>query len=429
MALNVRPILSYISAFDAEFGESDKGKEKLEAPIFRFSWSEGVVRKNRVRIVDYDDKTEVYNCVITTMSRTHQLHKLLNGKESIDQDTPYRLENGHKYMAYLSVFTTDNVESEPSEPVIFYCVTTPIFEFTNFSEFSGDGANTIAIVQSSSLDCVVKYTSDTKEQECLSSYYYELIDFNGKTLFKSKIKYSSEWNDTLRFTIGGVNETSQDNLGNINYDERYIIRCVGETQHGLVVNTEQKFIVKLPVSGVGSLIKVKNIGDGRVSISSNYKIMNVQCSNENPKYILDEKGNPYAIDLTQGDYVEFIDGFVMQKPYEFIMKGEFLPGQLVTLRGVGDKIEGTDEYTYNYGYVFLKKIEYTVQPFYYFSFCIEQDGIVYEIRTHYFENQTDLVSAEVDLSYQDGLYNIKAKINYDSTYVVTNDSSENVIFK
>ena len=415
MALNARPVLSYISAFDADFGES-------EAPVFKFSWSEGAVKKNRLRIIDYNNKEEVYNCIFVTNSRTHKLHK-----ESIIEN---KLINGYKYEAYITVFTSDDIESDPSEAVIFYCIETPVFNFTNFTEFSGDGENKYAVVGSSSLDCVVKYTSNETEQECLSSYYYELWDFNEKSLlYKSNIKYSTQWNDTLRFTIGGVKETETNELGELQLNEGYTIRCVGETQHGLIINTSQRFIVKLPNSGEGALIKVKNMGDGRVLISSNYKIMNVQYSNhdKNPEYILDEEGQSYAIDLTKGDYVEFIDGFIMNQPYELIIQGEFLPGKLVTLNGKQQKIIDGEKVLINiYGYVHLKKIEYTTVPFYCFAFCIENDGLKYEIRTDYFRYHTDIIPAKLDLSYQNGLYNIKAIIDYEAQYSFSDDDNGNV---
>lgn len=426
MALNVRPILSFISAFDAEFGESDKNKEKLEAPVFRFSWTEGVVKKNRLRIVDYATNEEVYNCIITTMSRTHKMHKEVTGNESIVQSCPYSLVNGKKYKAYISVFTVDNVESLESEAVIFHCVTMPEFKFTNFKKFSGDGDSAIAVVESSSLDCVVDYTQNEAEQENLSSYYYELVDYNGKTIYKSATKYVASWDTTLRFSIGGVDETEKELTGEIKYDEAYTIICSGETQHGLILYTEQKFIVKVPVSGVGALIHAENVGDGRVLISSNYKIMDGICSNDNPKYVLDENGKPYAIDLTQGDYVEFVEGFTMYIPYEIIIKGEFKSGELVTLKGK-DFIKGTQEYVTTCGILYLKTIDYTTFRFYYFSFEVEKNGILYEIRSDYFRYDKEPVSAEIDLVCYKGWHNIKVNINYDNNYVAVDNKNNDVL--
>lgn len=414
MALNVRPILSSISAFDADFGTS--GKEHIEAPVIKFSWRNGVVRKNRLRIIDYDTNEEVYNCIISSMTLKHQLHRngVADGEEIV-QKCNYNLQNGHKYKACISVFTTDGIESEPSEWCIFYCYSTPSFEFINFDTLindTDDTGNKIALVNGSSVNLLVKYNQP--ENEKINSYNFELLNHLGESLYISNTKYNSsdETEVVLRHTIGGIDETEQDILGKVYIDNAYTIICRGQTKHGIIVEVKQKFIVKLPITGVGSLINAKNMGDGSVVISSNFKITNTQCSNENPTYVLDENGKPYAIDLTKGDYVEIIDGFVMQKPYEIIFNGDFNLGKLMTLRTI-EKDPEIDKYRYVYGYVYLKKIEYTIIPYYYFSFCIERDGIIYEVRTDYYVYDTDLVTAEVDVSYNDsGYYNIKAILDY-----------------
>lgn len=415
MALNVRPILSSISAFDADFGTSDK--EHIEAPIIKFSWRNGVVRKNRLKIVDYDSNEEVYNCIISSMALKHTLHRNTEYEnEEIIQSCNYNLQNGHRYKACVSVFTTDNIESEQSEWVIFYCYSTPTFEFINFDTLindTNDDTNKIAVVNSSSVNLLVRY--DQSENEKINSYNFELLDHLGESLFTSATKYnaSDETEVVLRHTIGGIDETEQDVFGNVELDNAYTVICRGQTKHGIIVEVRQKFIVKLPVTGVGALISAKNMGDGSVVISSNFKVTNTQCSNNNPVYVLDDNGKPYAIDLTQGDFVEIIDGFIMKKPYEIIFNGDFLPGKIITFRSIGRYNDVTEEYEYDYAYIYLNKVEYTIIPYYYFSFYIEREGIVYEIRTDYYGYDTDIVTAEVDVSYnEDGHYNIKAYFDY-----------------
>ena len=433
MALSVRPTLSSISAFDADFGTS--GKEHIEAPVIKFSWRNGVVRKNRLRIVDYDSNEEVYNCIITSMALRHELHRkgVPIDNEEVIQSCNYNLQNGHRYKACVSVFTTDNIESEPSEWTIFYCYSTPTFEFINFDTLTNDTdieGNKVAVVNGSSINLLVKYNQP--EDEKISSYNFELLNHSGESLYVTNIKYNvyDETEVVLRHTIGGIDESEQDALGNVSLDNAYTVICRGQTKHGINVEVKQKFLVKLPITGVGSLISAKDIGDGTVVISSNFKITNTQCSNENPIYILDENGKPYAIDLTKGDYVEIIDGFTMKKPYELIFKGDFLPGKLITLKG-SEPIEFSDEFRDVYGYVYLKKVEYTVVPCYYFSFYIERDGIEYEIRTDYYWYDTDLVTAEVDVSYnENGHYNIKAYFDYHGVkYLVRYLNNECVFLK
>lgn len=431
MALSIRPTLSLISAFDAEFGTS--GKEHIEAPVFKFSWRNGVVRRNRLRIIDYDTNEEVYNCIVTSMALRHELHRnnVSEDNEEITQYCNYGLINGKKYKACVSVFTTDGIESEPSEWLIFYCYSTPSFEFINFDTLTSGSDNSgdkVAVVNSTSVNLLVKYTQ--KENEKIESYHFELLDSSNKSLYITNTKYNGSDNTEviLRHTIGGIDESVQDSLGNINLDSAYIVICRGQTQHGIEVETRQKFIVKLPITGVGALISAKDQGNGTVIISSNYKITNTQCSNENPIYVLDENGKPYAIDLTKGDYVEIVDGFTMKKPYELIFKGNFLPGKLITLKG-SEPIEFSDEYRDVYGYVYLKKVEYTVIPCYYFSFYIERNGIEYEIRTDYYYYDTDLVTAEVDVSYNDdGHYNIKAYFDYHGVKYLLREMSDGCIY-
>lgn len=395
MALNAKPTLSTIPAFDADFGTP--GKENISAPILKFSWKDGVVKQNRVIIRDYDTNEQVYNCTITTMALKHQLHNRLDISNKV-QVVTYNLQNGHKYIANVYVCTADGEWSLASNDVIFYCYSTPIFKFTNFTTFI-DGSDEIAVVNNSSVNLVVKYYQDNEEP--LSNYKFELYDYNGKLLDTSVTKYSSLYDDTLRHTLGGIPETAEDKYGNIQINRAYKVVCKGETQHGIVVLVEQKFIVKLITSGVGALVNAENVADGTVVIYSNYKIINAECSTDNPVYINDENGKPYAIDLSNGDYLKFIEGFTMKEPYEIVFKGEFKQGKLITFTNIDGHI----------GVLSLNKITYTTTPFYYFSFVVEQNDIHYEARTNYFKNETKLINATIDLSYHNGLYNIKAVIN------------------
>ena len=192
MALNARPTLSSISAFDAEFGTS--GKEHINAPILKFSWKDGVSRKNRVVIRDYDTNEKVYDCTITTMALKHQLHNQNDTSDKI-QVVTYNLQNGHKYIANVYVYTSDDEESLASNDVIFYCYNTPTFKFTNFTSFMGENTN-IALINSSSINLTVSYLQN--DGEPLNNYVFELKDYKGNTLLLSNVKYSSLSEDILR---------------------------------------------------------------------------------------------------------------------------------------------------------------------------------------------------------------------------------------
>lgn len=415
-----KPILSSIPAFDADFGTD-------EAPILSFSLEYGsyIARKNRVIIREYDTGTEVYNCKLTTMKLEHKLHKtnVVKPEEGNieEQKVSYSLENNKKYIAKIIVYDKEDNPSLESNGIIFYCYKKPTLTFKNFD--SCDNSDGVYIVASTSVSFSVEYEQINSLP--ISSYNFVLQNSKGETLDSSGIKYNISYGELLRWTVGGIEETELEN-GDLKPDSEYKIICTVETKYGFVVQIEQKFVVKLECSGVGSLIQVENVGDGTVNINSNYKILNVICSNENPKYVLDENGNPYAIDLTNGDYVEFIDGFTMKKPWEIVMRGEFGVGNLVTLRNRTIYPNGS-EYITMEGIIARKKITYTTVPYYYFSFTIvNKNGFVHEVRSDYFRYNNDLVPTEVDLSYYNERYTLKAKlltgsVTYNDIYIVTND--------
>ncbi len=178
-----------------------------------------------------------------------------------------------------------------------------------------------------------------------------------------------------------------------------------------------KIVVKPIASGVGALVKAENVGDGTVVVYSNFKIMNARCSTETPTYLSDEDNQPYAVDLSKNDYVEFIDGFRIRPPYELIFQGNFKEGKLITLtNGDGQT-----------GFIALKKISYTNTPFYYFSFETEYGAISHEIRTDYFTFSGKCISAKIDFSFHQNFYNLKANVYPEIVpFTVTDDSRGNV---
>lgn len=435
MSLNTKPTLSAIPAFDAEFGTS--GKEHISAPVLKFSWRDGMARKNRVVIRDYDSNDVVYDCTIVTMALKHQLHNLLDTSEKT-QVVTYNLQNGHKYIANVYVYTELGGEpSLPSNDIIFYCFATPTFRFINFDKYLSDSS--VAVVENNSINLRVKYSQT--DGEVLNYYNFILRDPNNSELIKSYTKYGSEAEDILRYTIGGIEETVTDKYGDILPNQYYTIICTGETAHGMVITAEQKFVVLLDNHGVGASLIVKNIGDGTVSITSNYRIINSHCSVENPLYELNDDGEPYAISLTGEEYVEFLDGFMMKNPYEVIFSGKFNLGELV-------RFQNADGQTASINFC---KYTFTDPDLYYVNFVIERGDIYYEIRTNYFsinvepssvlegvlilsdknavikDNVLTLSNADVsgttlrlydsldnmkiDLSYKNGYYNIKAMVN------------------
>lgn len=406
-----KPILSSIPAFDARFGT--EGYEHLKAPIFLFSLEYGayVARENRFEIREYNTNTIVYDNTIVTQELKHEINPYYYKNGGLKNDT--------KYIARVAVFDeydTDEDKRSPlySNEVIFYCYKEPTINFINFKK--QEDPNEPPVVESTSVTFAVLYGKSNVLP--MNSYHFELLDHYGNVLDKSEVRYNVNPGNILRWAVGGVDETERDENNVIVPDREYKVIFTGECKHGFIVHIEQKFIVSLKISGVGALVIAENVGDGTVAINSNFKIMNAICSTDNPKYLKDKDGNFYAIDLTDGNYVEYIDGFTFEEPYELIVKGEFEVDKLITLRSS----DGTE------GYIKLNKITYTTVPYYYFSFSIEKEGILYEIRSEYFVYPHDrLIAAILDLRYKDGLYDLFVNINYKgATYVFNDDSQGNL---
>ncbi len=224
--LITKPILSSIPAFDADFGTP--GKEHLSNPVFKFSWKDGIARKNRVVILDYDSKEIVYDYTVENTALKHQL-------QNKTQIVNYKLQNGHKYTAQVYVYTSENEVSLASNRVIFYCYAAPTFEFINFDTFLGESGT--AVVNSNSVNLTVSYSQENGE--VLSSYKFELQDYNSTTLLVSDTKRSYLAEDILRYSVGGMKDTEVDKYGNIQLNRAYKIICSGETLHGIVVYAEQ----------------------------------------------------------------------------------------------------------------------------------------------------------------------------------------------
>lgn len=413
-----RPVLSSIPAFDARFGTEGYGN--IEVPVLKFSLEYGayVARKNRVVIYDYNNPSNcVYDCTIETMKLEHKLHRTLSDAESTEgivQQCAFNLSNNNKYIAKIYVMDQYGKWSESSNEIIFYCYDTPVLNFINFnneSEFN------IPVVNSTSISFAVLY--DENNQLPINSYVFELLDHQGNILNKSDTKYNINPGEIFRWAIGGVEATEKDENGELRTDMQYTIVCKGETKHGFVFSIKQDFVVILDVSGVGALIKAKNLGDGTVAINSNYKIMNANCSTEEPVYLNDGEGKPYAIDLTGDDFVEYTDGFVIKQPWEIIIKGEFEADKLVTLRN-----ERGEE-----GYVCLNRVTYTTIPYYYFSYSINLNDVLHEVtRSEYFVyDKNSLVCAKLDLSYNNNFYSLLVDVDYkDATCVVSDNDMGDV---
>lgn len=296
----IKPSLNKILAFDASVGTT-----------INFSWTGGQARKNRVIIREYDTQKKVYDCIETTMALKHTLHLSSDTSDDVyTQEVKYALENGKRYIATVIIYDMYSNESLPSNEVTFYCFSTPIVEFINFDNF--DSATKIAKVSYNSVYLNVHYSQS--DGEVLSEYAFVLHNYNGDILLQSKTFYGSTSDDNLQYTLGGITDTEKDANGNLEYNRYYCIDFIGTTTHGMSVKKSQKFVVQKDTGGVGALIGIEKSYDGNIVISSNFRIVNSSFDGEE-KYLKDSDDNPYAIDLTDGQKLNYFDSFSMKEPW------------------------------------------------------------------------------------------------------------------
>ena len=154
----MKPILYKIKTFDA-----------TKDNIFKFVWEGNQSFGNICEIKNNTTNTSVvYSQSQTSMRLEHQL--LAN-----------TLQNGNWYSATISSIDIDNNVSESSEPMVFYCLSTPILDFTNIE------SNTI--IKNSSYRVTMSYYQ--AENDPLESYEISLYDSSKNLVQTSGVVYSS----------------------------------------------------------------------------------------------------------------------------------------------------------------------------------------------------------------------------------------------
>lgn len=226
------PSIIAIKPFDALY---DKNIE------FLYIGSQAV--ENRLVITDNDTLNIVYDSTIS-------IRKLIH---TIPENT---LVNGKQYIAQIQVFNIDGDSSELSDPILFYCYSTPDF-------FIGDIEDPYS---SASIEVNVAYSQT--EGETLKSYQYTLCDQNQITISSSDIFYSLGNSHTF---YGLNNNTS------------YYIRCIGETEHGIVLDTGYKAInVSYNTIPTNIMLKLENHKClGYISIDTNIGVIDYNVENNN----------------------------------------------------------------------------------------------------------------------------------------------------
>ena len=372
--MGYKPTITNISAFDATQGT-----------IVYFGWKGNAAFANELIIKNSETLEVVYQYrTERQMGLYHEMNISEGAKESF--------VNGKLYQATLIVYDKDNVASDESDPITFWCFSTPIFQITN--DFVETG-----IVTMSSLYLNFKYKQN--EKEALNEYTVKLYDSNNQLLHQSKTYNTSISDGELVYRIEGLQNTHE-----------YRVCVEGITIHGMEVSTGYVlFSIKYDKMGAGALVNLKDIGDGKISIGSNFKILGVDSYPDPPKYIDNEE-----VDLRKtGSYVEFYDGFVVDGNYE--CKVAFRApsvGNLYTMKNSkGDVICLSYEY-----YDIYNEEDGNVVRKYYFRLNVSGENTNVNIYSKMFDKLTYGQRVIALIQYKNGYYNLKLKISKDTTDAV-----------
>lgn len=193
------PVLLKNKAFDA-----------TQPFTFRFDWRGNQAFGSTLVIKNNDTDVVVSNTTVTTMKLEHTLPANI-------------LTNGVCYKAFLTVRDANNqIISNPSNTIRFYCYSTPTFEFTNVEEGQR--------IENSAYEVTLSYSQD--EGESIKEYWIKLYDLGHAEVFSSGTKYATGSDITISQYISGLTDNSQ-----------YFLKAAAVTQNGMEVDTGEITII------------------------------------------------------------------------------------------------------------------------------------------------------------------------------------------
>lgn len=165
-----------------------------------FSYSDNQSVKNRAVITDNATSSVVYDATQTTMRLQH----------NIPINT---LVAGNQYLIQIQVFDEDGNSSNLSAPVLFYCLSTPIFEFDSITNGMTHKNASIAL----------NLNYSQTENEVIRSFQFLKYSSNKVLLESSNVFYSTS---TLSHSFYGLDNNTM-----------YYFRAIGETSRGITLDT------------------------------------------------------------------------------------------------------------------------------------------------------------------------------------------------
>ena len=262
----MKPSLFLIPSFDSAYGSTIK-----------FSWLGNQIYSNTLIIRDNNTNVIMYEKTLLTMRPEHSV------------PASSGLRNGTLYNASVKVTDVDGKDSEWSDTLLFYCITTPTFQINIVPD---------QIIRAQTYGVNITYSQP--EDELLQSYRIRVYNSANAIVYDSNIRYIL---DTVRVT-------------NLQDNSHYTIIATGETINGMQLTTGQiSFSVDFVKSETYFVCELQNMYDtGGVYIKSN--IVSVEGTSDSEVTYIDNE----IADLTN-NVVHFNKGFVISNDFSLLIRG------------------------------------------------------------------------------------------------------------
>ena len=342
----MKATLYNVNAFDAN-----------NVNIFSFLWNGNQSFGNILQIRDNVSNNIIYQEKQTTMQLKHTLSSNV-------------LTNGRLYNARVAVIDIDGNVSEYSDPVLFYCFTTPNFTFNNIE--------TNQVIKNSSYQVSMSYNQ--LENDPIQSWEISLYDIS-KTMFQtSGVHYS----DKIAYTLTDLED-----------NQTYYIRATCCSLNGIEVDTGYILIsVNYKQPSVYSILSLENISNnGYIKIQSNIRAVEAK-SNKEVEYI----NNEY-VDL-KDNYIYIDEDFSLEDDFVINLLGYNLTSNALIMQ-LSDGINNINLYLRKGTYNINNNIEKT-----FIEVNIPTSFTSYVCFSNYIDNPSNTDMLDIWLKRKNGLYGV-----------------------
>lgn len=289
----IKPIIHPIEPFDSSLGTT-----------INFTWNGNRFFKSRCIIKEKTSGTIIYNEITETMRPEYHLPP-----ES-------GLVNGTCYTCYITVFDINDLESDTSDAVLFYCYSSPTFQLS---------IQPNDVIRTSVYESALHYSQ--AENELLQSYTITLYSYQKVALQTSGTMYPPQ-----DFTSGELSYI----ISSLENANQYYIKATGTTIQGMHLETPDiLFTVAYENLQPFAVLETNNHPDiGAVELRSN--LISTEGIPDKDVVFIDGK---YA-DLRDNS-VQFDIGYQIAGDFSHVFKfyEPVLNQQLLLIKDADDKMQ------------------------------------------------------------------------------------------